>query len=435
MPPRRLLSLCLPNGVLPAPPPSATPDSVLRRLALWGQQYSPLTAIDPPDGIVIDITGCAHLFGGEAGLLRHIRRRLPGAQLAIADTAAAAWGLARYGDDKATALEALPLAALRLPAETAVKLRRVGIRRIGQLARLPRAELTAGYGPAPALRLDQALGYAPEPLRYLSPPPDWREIEHHVEPIFAPQQLQAALARLAASLCARLAKAELGVTALQAQFHRVDSQCPGFGLGFAAPCRDEIHIGRLLHEKLTGIDPGFGIEALSLTAATTERLAPSQVTTTAPQADYVKALDTVVNRLGQQNVWRPAPHASYIPEYAARPLPAAAAPPAWQRPGQPRPVRLFGKPDAITAMAPVPDDPPVMFTWRGKVHRVARATGPERIAREWWRHAHDNAQPEAGRVRDYYAVEDQEGGRFWIFRAGTHGGPKPVRWYLHGLFG
>ncbi len=433
----------MPNGAPPAPAPCATPDEALRGLALWCQQYSPLTAVDPPDGIVIDITGCAHLFGGEAGLLRHIRQRLPGVRLAIADTAAAAWGLARYGDgsgdgsgDGETAmLEALPLAALRLPAETVIKLRRVGIRRIGQLARLPRAELTAGYGPAPALRLEQALGRAPEPLRCIAPPPDWREIEHHAEPIFAPQQLQAALARLAARLCGRLAKAELGVTALQAQFHRVDSQCPGFGLGFAAPCRDEFHIGRLLREKLTGIDPGFGVEALSLTATATEGLRPSQVTTTAPPADYIKALDTVVNRLGQHNVWRPAPYASYIPEYAARRLPAAAPPPSWQRPGQPRPVRLFGKPDAITAMAPVPDDPPVMFTWRGKVHRVARATGPERIAREWWRHEHDNAQPEAGRVRDYYAVEDQEGARFWIFRAGTHGGVKPVRWYLHGLFG
>ncbi len=425
----------MPNGAPPSPAPCAAPDDALSQLALWCQQYSPLTAIDPPDGIVIDITGCAHLFGGEAGLLRHIRHRLPDAQVAIAGTAAAAWGLARYGDGETAVLEALPLAALRLPAATVIKLRRVGIRRIGQLARLPRAELTAGYGPAPALRLEQALGRAPEPLRYIAPPPDWRQIEHHAEPIFAPQQLQAALARLAASLCALLAKAELGVTALQAQFHRVDSQCPGFGLGFAAPCRDEIHIGRLLHEKLTGIDPGFGIEALSLTATTTERLRPSQVSTTVPQADYVKALDTVVNRLGQHNVWRPAPHASYIPEYAARRAPAAAVPPAWQRPGQPRPVRLFSKPDAITATAPVPDDPPITFTWRGKVHRVARATGPERITREWWRHAHDNARPEADRVRDYYAVEDLAGGRFWIFRAGTHGGAMPVRWYLHGLFG
>jgi protein ImuB len=125
MAPRRLLSLCC-----------AAPGD-LAALALWCQRFTPLTALDPPDGVVLDITGCAHLFGGEAGLQAALAARLPGARMAIADTAAAAWGLARYGGE----LMALPVAALRLPPETAARLRKIGVRTIGQLARLPRAGL------------------------------------------------------------------------------------------------------------------------------------------------------------------------------------------------------------------------------------------------------------------------------------------------------
>ncbi len=423
----------MPNG--PDLQDNAAPADSLSDLALWCQQYSPLTAIDPPDGVLIDITGCAHLFGGEASLRLHIEARLPGSRSAIADTASAAWGLARYGAPGSEDLGPLPLAALRLDPVTVKKLRRVGIRRIGELRHLPRAELTAGYGAAPVHRLAQAFGQAPEVQKFISPPPDWREIEHHAEPIFAPLQLQAALTRLGSKLCRRLADAGRGVTQLVARFYRIDSQCPEFLLRFAAPTHDEVHIGRLLVEKLTGVDPGFGIEAVSLTAIATEACLPLQRSTQTPAPDYAQAIDTILNRLGPKNFWRVKPHASHIPERQIGRLPVAQKPVGWQKPSQPRPVQLLAKPATITAIAPVPDDPPVTFSWRGKTHRIRHASGPERIARDWWSHEHDNARPETDHVRDYYQVEDMSGARFWVFRAGTHDGISPPRWYLHGFFG
>jgi len=421
---------------LPKQPEGGEKPADLQSLALWCQCYSPLTAISPPDGILIDITGCAHLFGGEAGMTARILRRFPGARLAIADTAAAAWGLARYGAGEEETLDPLPLAALKLDDRTIIKLRRVGIRRIGELRRLPRAELMAGYGPEPALRLAQALGTAPEVLRFFSPPPDFCETRHFAEPIFAPAQLQAALADLAARSCTRLAAAQAGATTLLARFYRVDAQRPEVLLRFAGPCRDEMQISKLLNEKLQNIDPGFGVEAMSLEATATEPLAPVQISIEKPAPDYTKPINIILNRLGGgARIWRVAPRASHIPEYAARRIPVTLPPVPWGKPGHKRPVKLLHRPDAITAIAPVPDDPPVLFSWRGKTHRITRATGPERIARDWWCHEHDNARPEEEKIRDYYAVEDSEGARFWVFRAGRVDGQAPARWFIHGFFG
>jgi protein ImuB len=424
---RRLLSLWLPNGAAPAE---------LERLAAWSQTYSPLTAVDPPDGVFIDITGCAHLFGGEGLLLAHLRARLPAARLAIANTAIAAWALARYGEAGDENLSPLPLAALNLNPRTITRLRRVGIRRIGELSRLPRAELTAGFGPEPLRQLQRALGQEPEALKFFASPPDWRETARFAEPIFAPAQLQAALARLTEALCARLAAAELGATMLQARFHRIDARLPEFCLRFAAPCRDAAQIIKLAHEKLAqNIDPGFGVEAIALTATGTEILAPSQRGMAREAADFSRPINTALNRLGSEKFFRAAPHATHVPEFAVRRLPVSLPPAPWGKPRHKRPIKLLARPAPITAVAPVPDDPPVLFSWRGKIFRIARATGPERIAREWWRHGHDNTRPETEQIRDYYEVEDAAGARFWLFRAGMHGGAAPVRWFLHGFFG
>lgn len=396
----------------------------LEALALWCQAFTPLTAPDPPDGVLLDITGCAHLFGGEEGL----KARLPG-RAGIAHTPAAAWALARYDGE----LLALPLVALRLPSASMEKLRRIGVRTIGQLACLPRAGLVAGYGAQVALRLAQCLGEAPEPVRFITAPQKWRVTEHYPEMLLEPGQLQAALARLAAALCAQLELACLGGTAITARFYRVDRACPVVTLGFAAPCRDEAQIIRLLKEKLTGIDPGFGIEALALEAERTEPLAFTQRSTLDETPDYTAPLNLLLNRLGPARFWRAAAQASHIPEYAFLPVPVMASTP-WAAPLHPRPIRLLMPPVPISVIAPVPDDPPLRFVWNGVAHRIARATGPERIAREWWAHPHDPARPEAEKIRDYYAVEDTDGARFWLFRAGLHEGVASPRWYLHGLF-
>jgi protein ImuB len=427
---RRLLSLWLPEGLKSST--NAAPDN-LTTLALWCQAYSPLTAVSPPDGVLIDITGCAHLFGGEAGLVMHLQSRIPDARIAIANTAAAAWGLARYGVAGSEDILPLPLAALGLAERSIVKLKRVGVRRIDELNRLPRAELMAGYGPEPGLKLAQAFGQAPEALSFIMTPPEWREILHYAEPIFAPVQLQAALASLSTALCTQLEQGRLGAIELWAKFYRVDGQFPEFLLRFASPCRDAVQIAKLLNEKLQQIDPGFGVDAISLEAAT-EILAPTQITIERDAPDYSKPINKLLNRLGPTRLWRAVPHASHIPEYATRRTPVNLPPVPWAKPKHKRPVIVLKKPDAINVIAPVPDDPPVFFSWRGKAHRIRHATGPERIARDWWCHEHDNARPEVEHIRDYYAVEDSEGARFWLFRAGLHNGEATPRWYLHGLF-
>ncbi len=401
---------------------------------MWCQKFSPLTAPQPPDGIVIDITGCAHLFGGEAGLRDKLAAQLPGTKCAIANTALAAWGLARFAEDDSEALHPLPLAALGLDDRTIAKLRRVGIRRIGELHRLPRAELTAGYGPEPVRKLAQALGQAPEILRFITEPPEWRDIRHFAEPIFAPAQLQTALATLTETLCKSLAKSQRGATALTATFYRVDSRRPETTLHFATPCRDDSQITKLLQEKLTAIDPGFGVDAIALHATQTEPLAPRQTTIERPEKNFAAPTNTLLNRLGPQKLWRVEQRQTHIPERATIRRPINLPPVPWSKPTHPRPLKLLDKPDPITAIAPVPDDPPAAFSWRGKSHRIRHATGPERIAREWWRHEPDATRPEEEKIRDYYTVEDSEGGKFWLFRAGLHDGIAAVRWYLHGFF-
>ena len=407
----------------------------LATLALWCQIFTPLTAPDPPDGVMLDITGCAHLFGGEAGLMARLAARLPDARMAIADHAAAAWGLARYGQPGSSDIAPLPLAALRLAPEPIARLRHIGIRTIGQLARLPRAGLVAGYGPAPGLRLAQALGEAPEIIRFITAPPEWREAEPYSETLLLPAQLQAALTRLTARLCARLTTGMLGATALTARFYRVDRTCPTTHLAFATPCRDEAQIAKLLIEKLAQeIDPGFGIEAIALEATLTEPLAPMQQEMGAKAPDYAQPLNTLLNRLGPAKIWRVAPHSSHIPEFTVQRMPLQTRPVSWPKPHHPRPIRLLNPPVPITAIAPVPDDPPVQFTWGHQTHRLRWATGPERIARDWWAHPYDPTRPELEKIRDYYQVETMAGARFWLFRAGLHQGVAAPRWYLHGLF-
>jgi len=153
--------------------------------------------------------------------------------------------------------------------------------------------------------------------------------------------------------------------------------------------------------------------------------------------DFAGFVGRLSNRLGEDRVWRAAPVATWVPEKAvARAAPLSTSLEAteggWD-PERPRPVRLFRRPEPIEATAPVPDDPPLFFRWRGRLHRVRRAEGPERIAQEWWRKPLGEASPE--RVRDYYRVEDAEGARFWIFRTGLYGGERPSQWFVHGLFG
>ncbi|HMO43256.1 MAG TPA: DNA polymerase Y family protein [Phenylobacterium sp.] len=432
----------------------------LRALSDWCVRFSPAVAADPPDGLFLDITGLAHLWGGEAELAADFRSRLAANGLevrcAVADTPGAAWALARYGTGagdvggggealicppgaEAQALRRLPPLALRLAPGAAAQLERLGVTQIGQLARLPRGELARRFGAETLQRLDQALGAAPEALAFRRPPTPWMDRLAFVEPISAPEDMGRACADILERLCARLSAAGLGARRFEIAYHRLDGRPLAAQVGLAAAGREAGRIARLFAPKLEHLDPGFGVESVTLAAREVEPLAPRQ-TGLAPdgqppgEADLAPLVDRLANRLGPDRVWTSRPVESHVPERAlVRGPPLAPAPGAGWDPERPRPLRLFRRPEPIEATAPIPDDPPVQFRWRGRLHRVRLAEGPERIGAEWWRVPVEAVS--ATHIRDYYRVEDQEGGRFWIFRAGLYAAGQPARWWLHGLFG
>ena len=341
------------------------------------------------------------------------------------------------------ALAPLPIAALRLDPTLVEGLHRIGLRRIGEVMAMPRDALARRFGATLARRLDQALGELPEPLSPLGEVPTRRVRLSLPEPISDPADLARAAERLTQDLVARLAREGMGARRLALGFHRVDGRVEHIAIGTARPSRDPNHLAKLLTGKLDTVDPGLGIEDVILAAFAVEPLKAEQIESPLPRAGALpygglgSLFDRLGARLGLDALARLEPRASHIPEWASIATPIRTKPdkqaPSLQKP--PRPIRLFAPPEPVEAFWVLPDDPPFRFTWRRRVHRVAQADGPERIAEEWWRpdgQLVDGAgAPDA--IRDYYRVEDASGRRFWLFRAGLPGDPPP-RWFVHGVF-
>ena len=423
----------------------------LGALVHWCVRYSPAVAADPPDGLLLDITGVAHLWGGEAQMLDDLLIRLAAqgipARGAVAGSAGAAWALARCGDDRtvappgaeAEALASLPVTALRLELETAAQLARLGLARIGQLAVLPRPHLARRFGQRVLTRLDQALGRAEEALVFSRPPTPWFARLAFAEPISAPEDLARASRDIAQRLCARLLAEGQGASHFELAFHRLDGRAERRAIGLSLPGRNPDAIARLFAPMLETVDPGFGVEVVSLAAEGVEALPEREIHLEAigeiaAEDGLAPLVDRLANRLGEGRVWCAGAYPSHIPERAvvrrAPFVPDTPGAESW--PGdRPRPVRLFARPEPIEAMARVPDDPPVFFRWRGQLRRVRRSEGPERLAEEWWRRPPGETGP--AHVRDYYRVEDETGARYWLFRAGLYGSDVAPKWWLHGL--
>ncbi len=419
----------------------------LETLCDWCARISPAVAIDPPEGLFLDISGAAHLWGSEAGLMKDLAARLSRqglkVRLAIASTPGAAWAMSRFGPDQvsvppggeAQALSPLPVAALRLSPHDAASLDRLGLGRIGALLGLPRGSLARRLGAQTLLRLDQALGRAGEALAFRRPATPWLARLAFAEPLTAPEDLGRASADIARILCAQLEARGQGARSFELVFHGVDNRPRRLSVRLAMAARDPARLARLFAPKLETVDPGFGIEVVTLAAAEAEPVGERQEALErgrAAETDLAPLIDRLANQLGEAAVWRAAPHPSHVPECSTVRR-AALAPilaPGW--PAHPRPLRLLRRPERVEVTAPAPDDPPLLFRWRGVVRRVRRAEGPERIAPEWWRAPFETA----GLVpaRDYYRVEDEAGARFWLFRAGAYGAGAPPRWWLHGLF-
>lgn len=429
----------------------------LARLARWCERWSPLVAIDPSEGgmegLFVDMTAGAHLFGGEAALLTDMRARLAKAgipaRLAIADTPGAAWGMARLGKggiippgEARAALADLPVAALRIDEETERLARRFGLKRIGDLYPLPRAKLARRFQGGDALglvrRLDQALGAEPEPLMPLRPLPDHHARAAFAEPLTDLGGVEARLEELMAALAAGLEEAALGALALRLTGFRSDGGVTALSVRLGRPSRDIAIWRRLLSEKgLDRLDLGFGVDALILSADRSEPLIPRQPGLDGAEEAAEERLSGLVDRLsarlGAEAVLRAEPVASWIPERSERWRVAQQR----RHPGESRddglgerPILILDPPEPIETTAEVPDGAPARFKWRRVSRKVVSAQGPERIAPRWWRGG-------KARTRDYYRVEDEEGVRYWLFREGLFGRDDPDRppsWWMHGLF-
>ena len=423
---------------------------LLDRLGEDCDRWTMLVQLDPPDGITLDVTGCAHLFGGEAALRARASARLERSGLTlratIAGTPEAARGLARFGraaivrpGDEAEAVSALPVAALGLGRETNAALRGAGLKTIGDLARRATTPLAARFGEDLTVRLRRILGREDVRLTPRRPAPDYAVEQRFAEPIARVADIEGTLAALAGQAAALLAAHGQGGRRFEAAFFRTDGQVRRIAVETGLPSRDPGAIVRLFRERLEALadplDPGFGFDLIRLAVGRDEALGAVQVGLDgrgAAQEELAALVDRLVARFGRDRVLRFAARDTHDPDRAARLVPAGEG--GGEVPW-PEGLQVFDPPQPIDTLAEVPDGPPIRFRWRRALHEIARAEGPERIAPEWWRRP--QAPSAWGATRDYYRVEDRDGRRFWVFRAGLYGGEAgdgEPRWFLHGLF-
>lgn len=401
----------------------------LRGLRRWAERFCPWVGFEGADGLVLDITGAAHLWGGEAALLADMHARLARARitvrLGLGATRGAAWALAHFAPDGTAeeGLLTLPVAALRLAPDTVTGLQRLGLRSVGDLAASPRAPLARRFGPDLLLRLDQALGAQPEPVTPEAEPPQFATRLTLPDPIGLEADVMAATGRLLAPLCAKLAAQEMAARRLCLTLRRVDQASQQVELRLAAPMRDPARILPLFQRGVAEVDAGFGIDQVRLEAVQVEPLPMRQIGARSDAPDRLADLITRIGtRIGLENIQRFLPAESHIPERSFLIAPAAfsAAQAGFHAP-RPRPIRLF-PPEPIHATGA---QPPARFRWRAMSLSTARATGPERIAPEWWL-SDDNWRTG---LRDYWKIETREGRRLWLFYT-----PQTPGWCVQGEF-
>jgi len=418
--------------------------ALLRLLAEWCLRYTPISAIDPSDGLVLNSSGCTHLWGGEEPYLKEILVRLRNkgyhARAAMADTIGTAWAVARFGQvkaiippgEQATALLPLPPAALRIEPAMVQRLHKLGLYRIGHIINMPQSVLRRRFGPDLLLRLSQALGKEEEALEPIRPVLPYQERLPCLEPIVTATGLEIALKKLLDVLCLRLQQEGKGLRAAAFMGYRVDGKLERIEIGTNRASHHSEHIFKLFEQKIAQIEPALGIELFILEADKVEELSPLQETLWAENGglgatEVAELLDRLAGKWGENCIHRYLPAEHYWPERSIKRASSLLEKPGipW-RTARPRPIRLLAKPEAITVTAPIPDYPPMLFRYQGKLHPIKKADGPERIAHEWWL--------EGGEHRDYYEVEDEEGQRYWLFRSGHYDAEKNNKWFIHGFF-
>lgn len=419
----------------------------LTRLGLFAaRRWTPRAALSGPDGLWLDLTGVAHLFGGEETMCRRIlafcRRLGFSARIAVAGTLGAAHALARHGGERLTlcppggeaeAIAGFPLAALRLDIAVLDAARRLGVERIGELIAMPRGPLQRRFGETLLPRLDQALGRQAEPIDPIVPEEAPSVLLRFLEPIATPEAIAEALGEGMRRLVPLLQETGLGVRRLAMLCDRVDGDVQRARIGTARATRDGGHLLRLMTARIEQLEPGFGLESLRLVAACVEPLAAQPFDgglAGREEEDLAGLVDRLAVRLGRRRVFRLTALESDLPERSVARLDPLGVPADW--PKWPRPARLVIPPEPVEfVVAEHPDGAPAQFRWRGKPYKVVAGDGPERVYGEWWRCAGERET-----IRDYYALEDENGRRFWLFRKGD--GESEATgdrsWHLHGIF-
>lgn len=429
--------------------------AALHRLATWALRFSPLVAADPPDGLLLDVSGCHLVHGGERRLLNAIGNQLDRlgfvSRLCCAGTIGCAWGVARFGSadrsvveagEERRAIEALPIESLRLDRQTIHALHEVNVDQVGQLLAIPRLQLASRFGESPLRRIDQALGEAFERIEPIRPR----------VPIVAERLFNGVLIDLEAlmivgrelieEVAAALTRQERGATRLVVRLDRLDSTPIRIDLRFSYPSREVRHLWSLLARRLETVHLGYGIERFVLVVAASGVLAHQQRSQWDDDAARrsvdrtgSELIDVLSDRVGPARVLRMTIAESHRPERIARLIPAMAPgvlpPPGGLGPVN-RPSRLFDAPVPIEAVSLASEDgPPVRLRWYGGGNpgdacteelEIVAADGPERLSGLWWSDERSDAP-----TRDYFRVCDARGRMLWVFRSVEDG-----RWWLHG---
>jgi protein ImuB len=418
-------------------------DRLLKRLAEWCIRFTPIVAVDPPDGLLFDASGCSHLWGGDLEYIKDIVKKLHSrgydVRATMADTPGVAWAVARFGKDQQVipvqgtidALLPLPPEALQLEPETILRLHKLGLHRISQFIKMPRPSLRRRFGQHFLSQLDKALGQQMDILQPVVPVETWQERLPCMEPIVTATGIAIALQELLKALCFRLHQNQKGMRVAVFKSYRVDGKVEHIGIETNSASCNVNHLFRLFEFKLATIEPALGIELFVLEAPKVEVYHPKQEKMWEDSGGLEdirlsELIDRLASRIGKHSIHRYVPDEHYWPERSYKPVASLSEIPtsSW-RTDKVRPLQLLKVPERIDVTSLMPDYPPMLFVHKGKIHNIIKADGPERIEQEWW--------IQKGQHRDYYRVEDEDGNRYWLFRLG-HYHDKIYQWFLHGFF-
>ena len=416
---------------------------LLTRIGKWAIRYAPFVALDLPEGIILDSSGCAHLWGGEEKYLQHILDKLTesgySCRAALSDTIGASWAIARFGkktfiippNEQYNFLLNLSPIALRFEPIIYQRLYKLGLDKVGKFIQMPRSVLRRRFGEEMLLKLGQALGTEVETVNPIIVVPAYEERLPCLEPIRTKPAIEIAIEKLLEKLCARLANDGLGVRSVELKGYRLDGKLTLTQIGTNQPTHNIKHLQKLFELKIDQIEPALGIELFMLTATKTNPMHIHQEKLWSGKPgladqNLAQLLDRLAGKVGAQAIKRYIPQAHYWPERSIRPAISLEEKSdiSWQK-VNPRPMEMLRKPEPVQVTAPIPDYPPMNFRYKNELHLIKKADGPERIEREWWL--------EKGEHRDYYILEDEKGRRYWIFRSG-HYSEEKSSWFIHGFF-